>query len=33
VSLGVVPFQVADLEEVEFVGTEVAKHFRSEVMR
>ncbi|MGH2756157.1 MAG: LLM class flavin-dependent oxidoreductase [Actinomycetota bacterium] len=32
VGLGAVPFQVADLEEVEFVGTEVAGVFGSEVL-
>lgn len=33
VGLGAVPFQVSDLEDVEFVGTEVAGSFRSEVAR
>jgi alkanesulfonate monooxygenase SsuD/methylene tetrahydromethanopterin reductase-like flavin-dependent oxidoreductase (luciferase family) len=32
VCLGAVPFQVSDLEEVEFVGTEIAGTFRSEVV-
>lgn len=31
VGLGAVPFQVADIEDVEFVGTEIASAFRSEV--
>jgi probable F420-dependent oxidoreductase len=33
VSLGALPFQVADLEDVELVGTEVAASLRSEVSR
>ncbi len=31
VGLGAVPFQVADIEDVEFVGAEIASAFRSEV--
>ena len=33
VSLGALPFQVADLEDIEFVGTEIAAKFGSEVTR
>ncbi|HEV3473180.1 MAG TPA: LLM class flavin-dependent oxidoreductase [Actinomycetota bacterium] len=32
VGLGAVPFQVADIEDVEFVGAEIASAFRSEVV-
>jgi hypothetical protein len=33
VSLGALPFQVADLEDVELVGAEIASAFRTEVTK